>query len=156
MVVSLLALLDHVKRMRLSISGEILVERALLGLSRHVVRRLQGLLLLRRLVQDLVPRRRVAQIDGIVVVEPRLVLLRRDFLQHGDVPVVDLRRLAVVLEAHGQLLAGLHAVGPVVCVVVRVGGQLDDEHVRVVRTAVVTGFHRQALPVMVVGGADPC
>lgn len=69
--------------------------------------------------------------------------------------MVYFRRLAVVLEAHRQLLAGLDTVGPVVHVVVRVGWQLDYEHVGVVGTAVVAGFHRKTFPMVVVGRSDP-
>lgn len=77
-------------------------------------------------------------------------------LEHGQVPVVHPRGLAVAVEVQRHLVhrvgAGLRVLGGglVVGVVVGGGGQLDDHHVRVVvaPSAAAAHFRGEALPVM--------
>lgn len=88
-------------------------------------------------IEHFVPIGVVFDVDLIgIVIETTLCLY--NLLNHGDVPMVDLSGLSVRLETDGQLLIWFcQMIGAVMHVVVLVGRQFDDKHVRIIRAAMV-------------------
>lgn len=157
MIMRLFALLYDVERVRFAVTREIFRKTGLFGLCRDVVRRFQRFLVLHRFLEHFVPSFGILEVYIIVLFTPRL-MFGDHLLQNRQVPVVNLSGFAVVLEPNGHVLAlGVYVVkgiGDVMAVVVRIGWQFDDEHVRIIRPAVMSGLHCQAFPVMGVRSPD--
>lgn len=124
MIMSFSTLLNHVKRMRLSVSCKMIHIRWFLRFGRNVIRRLQRFLLLgQRFIQHLIPNRWILYINHVIIVHSWLIFGRCYLFDDGYVPVVNFRWFSIAFETNRKFFVRFYdGIWSVVHVIMRIWG----------------------------------
>lgn len=92
----------------------------------------------------------------IHIIRSTLLFALHNFLQNGNVPVIDFARFSIAFESNGNLFSvrWQHRIWIVYAIVMWIGWQFDDEHVGIVSSSVVPGFYCQSFAMVGVGTAN--
>lgn len=154
-VMSLPTFLNHVEWMRLSISSKMIQKSPLFRFRWNVIWRFQWFFLLQWFIQHLIPYRRILYINHVVIIYPRFTFRCNDLFNHWYVPVINLRRFSITLKTNWEFLVWLYnGVWFIVDIVMWIRREFDDEHVRIIRSAVMSWFNRNTFALMIVWGSD--
>lgn len=149
----------NIKCLRFSISWKILQIIAFLRFIRYVIcwlfRFLRNIRIL--FIQHFVPIVLLQlHIKNVGIIQASLRFCRYYLLYHWNVPVVYFAGFSVSLETDWNFLFWLHKLGMILRVIMLIRWQFYDEHVGIVRTAMVTGLDRQTFCMRTIWRSNTC